>query len=162
MSRRTDPRCWSFTGGNYHNDPSWATGGPFERHLKGWLTTPQPDQFLSSLAESLEDDSTIAEIWEDGDRPVAFLWVTFHEIESYSISYAEVRDLEVAPDFQRRGIGLRLLERAEKLARERGAVLLRSETGAGNTASRRLHEKHGFGEFRVQYEKLLTDSPKDT
>jgi GNAT superfamily N-acetyltransferase len=44
-------------------------------------------------------------------------------------------DIAVAPDYQRKGIGTMMLEHIEKLAKERGATMLRSNTGIVDTAS---------------------------
>ena len=115
--------------------------------------------FLTSLAESTRDPKTIAELWEDDGQTVGFLWVTFYEIGDYSITVADVCDLEVSPEFHRRGIGTAMLERAESTARQRGADLLRSDTGVSNVPMRRLFEKRGFETYRLQYEKLLTELP---
>jgi len=46
-----------------------------------------------------------------------------------------------------RGIGTKLLEFCEKLARSWGAGSIRLETNADNTAAGKLYEKAGFVEF---------------
>ena len=138
--------------GNYHSDSSWATEDAFDRYLHEWLCTSQPGAFLTSLFESTKDPKTIADLWEDDGQTVGFLWVTFYDIVGYSITVAEVRDLEVSPELHGRGIGTRMLEFAESIALEHGADLLRSETGVSNVPMRRLFEKRGFETHRVQYE----------
>jgi ribosomal protein S18 acetylase RimI-like enzyme len=65
-------------------------------------------------------------------------------------------DIEVVPSHQRIGIGTLLLQHAESLARERGAVVLRSETAVKNEASQVLYKKLGFSPDRVRLEKTLT------
>ena len=60
---------------------------------------------------------------------------------------------------RRQGIGTEILEHVEALARERGADLLRSDTGIENLASDRLHTKAGFKPIRTEYEKVLTPPP---
>ncbi len=82
----------------------------------------------------------------------------FQEIEGYDLTVAAVNDIEVVAARQRQGIGTLMLQRAEALARERGAQLLRSETGSENVASQGLHAKLGFEVFRLQYEKRLNDT----
>ncbi|MCH8316427.1 MAG: GNAT family N-acetyltransferase, partial [Planctomycetes bacterium] len=130
------------------------------QYLIEWLSTSQPDVFPTSVAESTRDPKTIAELWEDHGQTVGFLWVTFYEIVDYSITVAEVRDLEVSPEFHRRGIGTQMLEHAENVVRSHGADLLRSETETANVASQRMHEKYGFATYHLQYEKLLTELPR--
>jgi len=129
---------------NYESDTLWAKSMPFEQYREKWLSTSQPFSFLSALAESMKDGKTIAEIWEDKGQIIACVWVTFTDIPDYNLTIAEVKDIVVAPGFQRRGIGLKVLEHVEQLVRENGAQVLRSETGIDNVASQRLHEKSGF------------------
>lgn len=143
--------------GNYESETPWAKSIPFERYREKWLSTSQPVSFLSALAESMKDEKTIAEIWEDKGQIIPYVWVTFTDIPDYNLTIAEVKDIVVAPDFQRRGIGLKVMEHVEQLARERGAQVLRSETGIDNVASQRLHEKSGFQTYGMLYEKVLDD-----
>jgi ribosomal protein S18 acetylase RimI-like enzyme len=91
----------------------------------------------------------------DGGEVVGFLWVTFAEIEGYELTVAEVMDIELIPAYQRQGHGSMILAHAETLAIERGAQVLRSETGVENVASQALHRKAGFEVHRLRYEKLL-------
>ena len=146
--------------GNYESDPAWAKAVPYDDYRAKWLATPQPETFLSSLPKSIKDSRTIAEIWEHDGQAVAFLWVTFVEISGYDLTIAEVNDLEVSPEFHRRGIGSRMMEHAEQMARERGADLLRTETGVANVATQALLARSGFQVHRLQYEKVLSDNIK--
>ncbi len=145
---------------NYASESQWAKETPFEQYRDKWLATSQPEVFLKSLSESMSDERTIAEIWEDASAVIGYLWVTFSEINGYSITIAEVRDIIVTADYRRRGIGLKIMAHAEQLARERGADILRSETGIDNLASQKLHKSSGFETYRIQYEKLLTNPLK--
>jgi len=103
----------------------------------------------------MKDIRTIAEVWEDKGSIIAYAWVIFTDIRDYNLTIAEVMDIAVAPDYQRRGIGLEMLTHIEQLARERGANILRSGSGIENVASQGLHEKSGFTTYRMLYEKVL-------
>jgi len=142
---------------NYESESPWARTVPFEQYREKWLSTSQTKTFLGDLAESMADERTITEIWEDDHVCVGYLWVTFSSVRDYNLTIAEVRDIAVVEEYQRRGIGRRMLEHAEQLARDRGAHLLRSETGTDNTASQGLHVNFAFKPYRIQYEKLLTN-----
>ncbi len=85
------------------------------------------------------------------------IWVSFSEIQDYDLIVAEVMDIVVAPNYQHRGIGLKLMKRVERSSLERGATLLRSDTGIENMASQRLHEKAGLKPYRIIYEKVLQE-----
>ncbi len=141
--------------GNYESDVPWFRRAGWDGYRKEWLATPQPGEFLASLEDSLADSRTVAEIWEANGESIGFLWVTFSEVTGYDISLAEIRDLEVSPTHQRRGIGRLMLKSAERVARAAGATALRSETGIPNDASQALHAKGGFETYRVLYEKML-------
>jgi len=141
---------------NYESETPWARRVSYERYREKWLSTPQPESFLSDLANSMRDKRTMTEILEDDGVLVGYLWVTFNDVEGYDITIASIMDMAVAPDYQRRGIGLKMMRHIEETARERGATLLRSDTGTENTASQKLHEKAGFKPYRIHYEKVLS------
>lgn len=146
----------------FHAQANYASDSPSARRVSyacyraKWLSTPQPAIFLRALKRSVKDKRTIANVWETQDRRVvAYVWVTFTEVPEYDFTFAEVRDIAVAPRYRRRGIGWTILRSVEDAARKKGANALRSETGAGNIASRGLHEKLGFKRHRILYEKGL-------
>jgi GNAT superfamily N-acetyltransferase len=148
---------------NYESATPLVRGEPYEQYRMKWLSTSpsQPEIFLKDLAESMTDERTIAEIWEDGGAVVlvGYLWVKFSDLRwgDEDLTIAEVYDLAVTEDYQRRGIGRKLLAHAEQLARERGADILRSGTGIENTISQKLHTSSAFKTYYIQYEKLLTN-----
>jgi len=146
---------------NYASETTWARRDPYDQYRAKWFSTSQPDEFYAYLVETTQDQRTIAEIWFDDEtgQVVGYLWVVFQDIKDYGISIAEINDLLVTPEYQGRGIGLRMLEYVEKKARERGADILRSETGIENIPSRKLHEKFGFQTCRVLFEKKLGEQP---
>ncbi len=142
---------------NYESDSPWARRMPYEQYREGWRSSGQPESFLTDLAASMEDERTIAEVWEDDGSVIGYLWVTFTDVRDYGLAIAYVRDIAVTSSHQRRGVAQKMLEHVEELARARGARLLRSDTGIENVASERLHTKFGFKPYHIQYEKLLVD-----
>jgi ribosomal protein S18 acetylase RimI-like enzyme len=141
--------------GMFENDSASLRIGDLADYRAWWGQTAQSDEFLELLADSLEDERTIAEVWEEDGRLVAFLWVVFSRIAGYEVTVAEVNDLEVLPTHQRVGIGTMLMQHAEQLAREHGADLLRAETGVDNQAYQGLHRKLGLAPYRIRFEKRL-------
>ena len=73
----------------------------------------------------------------------------------YNATSAEIDDIMVAPAYQRRCLATQIIERVERLARERGATLLRSRIGVENNASQGLHAKFDFKTSALEYEKEL-------
>ena len=141
---------------------NYASGSPvlrraytFEQFREVWLNSRGPEEYLSELAQSMKDGRTIAEIWEDGGSPVAYIWASFTDWPEYKTTGAEIHDIMVVPEYQRRGIALQVIRHVEKLACERGATILRSGTGIENIASQGLHKKAGFYTQRVEFEKEL-------
>lgn len=148
---------------NYESETPYARRMTYEQYRETWLRTPQPESFLSDLADSMQHERTLAQIVEDNGEVAGYLWVTFTDVPGYDVTIAEIMDLIVAPEHRRRGIGQRMMTTIEKEARKRGATLLRSDTGIENVASQRLHEKVGFRPYRIHYEKVLRyDKPELT
>jgi ribosomal protein S18 acetylase RimI-like enzyme len=140
---------------NYESETPYMRKSSYEKYRNKWLRTSQPESFLSDLEKTMEENRTIAEILEDDKGKVGYLWVTLTDIQDYSMTVAGIMDIAVAPDYQREGIGTMMLEHIEELAKEKGAALIRSDTGIENIASQRLHEKFGFKPYRIHYEKAL-------
>ena len=140
---------------NFESESSWARAISYPKYREKWLSTDQPESFLADLRESMSDPRTIAEIWEEEDATIGYVWATFTEVRDYDLMIAEVNDIAVNQSYRGRGIGTEMLKHIEQLARDRGAHILRSETGIENTSSDRLHMRVGFKPYRIQYEKVL-------
>ncbi len=143
---------------NYESETTWAREVPYESYREKWLSTSQPESFISSLRESTKDERTIAEILEEEGEIIGYVWVKFSDIPDYDITLAEIMDIVVVRNYRRRGVGLRLMKRIESLALNRGANLIRSDAGVENTASQRLHERAGFRPYRIVYEKVINEA----
>lgn len=130
---------------NFESETPWARKVPYEEYREKWLSTSQPDSFISHLKETVKDQRTIAEILEEEGNPVAYIWVIFSDIQGYDVTVGEVMDVVVTPSYRHRGIGMKLMKHMERLSHARGASLLRSGTGIENKASQRLHEKPALG-----------------
>jgi len=140
---------------NYESETPYARKVPYEQYRQKWLSTMQPKTYLSDLSKSMKNKRTMAEILEDNGTPTGYLWVIFTDIQGYNMMIAQIMDIAVTPEHQRHGIGLSMLTRIEKIAKERGATFLRSDTGIENVASQKLHKKFGFRIKRIEYEKIL-------
>ncbi len=76
---------------NYESDrPSLRKAYTFDQFRDIWMRSRQPEEFLSALEASLKDPRTIAEIWEDGGTPVAYVWVKFIDWPEYGATRAEI------------------------------------------------------------------------
>jgi GNAT superfamily N-acetyltransferase len=141
---------------NYASDTPQARKTPYEEYWEKWMRSPQPEQYLTRLKESLDDKRTFAEFVEDEHGTIiGYLWVIFEDIEGYDRTIAYVMDIAVMADFRGQGVGTEIMGHIEEVTRVRGANLLRSDTGIENEASQKLHEKLGFKPYHILYEKDL-------
>jgi len=91
---------------------------------------------------------------EDGVGIVGF--VMFHvEDESGGGRRGVVENLYIAPPYRDRGVGSRLLSRAEERLVDRGAAFVSLEAMADNEDARRFYRRHGYDPHRVRLEKPL-------
>lgn len=69
--------------------------------------------------------------------------------------YGLISDLVVGGNYRERGVGRRLLERAEELLTERGATRLEIKTLFENIEARAFYESRGYMPHQVTYAKAL-------
>lgn len=142
---------------NYESETPYARQVSYRQFREKWLRTSQPESYLSHLSKTMKDKRTMAEILEDDDNIVGYLWVTITDIEGYDITIAEVMDIAVVPNYQRRGIGLKMMKHIEEMAKKKGATLLRSDTGIENIASQRLLKNLGSGPIASIMKRFFLD-----
>ena len=70
-----------------------------------------------------------------------------HAVMSVAVGEAHLLNLCIAPRWQGRGLGRRLLGRVIRMAAERQADTLFLEVRASNVAAQALYESEGFGEI---------------
>lgn len=142
---------------NYESDTPWQKEVSYACYREEWFSQKgQIDEFLEALAESMEEERTIADIILDDDEEViGYLWVPFFPEDHIGLTFAEVNDLYVEPAFRNQGIATYLMQYAENHARKNHAKVLRSSSGSGNHKSIAMHKKLGYSPYRYSYEKLL-------
>jgi len=127
----------------------------YEKYRKKWMSTTQTKEFLSRLEKSLKNERTIAKIVEANKKVIGYFWVQFFDVIGYDLTYAEISELAVLPEYQRKGIATKMLSYIEKEVRKKGVKVIRSGTGILNIPSQKLHKKLGYKPIRISYEKIL-------
>jgi 8-oxo-dGTP diphosphatase len=142
---------------NYECESDFGKQMPYEMYRKKWLNTEkQVEAFISALCNSMDDNRTIAEILVGDDgATLGYIWVTFIDIADYNLIIAEINEIAVSKQYRNTGIATYAIEYIEKIAKTKGAHILRSGTGNGNIPSKNLHERCGFMPYRIEYEKKL-------
>jgi len=109
--------------------------------LNAVLLEHTPAEFCSHMTvEQMADaDTTVFIARDDGGRAVAC-----GALRRHGDGIGEVKRMYTIPAEQGRGIGGRILERIEALAREEGLTLLVLETGHVHDAAYRVYERGGF------------------
>jgi putative acetyltransferase len=108
--------------------------------LNAHLLTLTPPEFCSHMTvEDMADgDRTVFVAREDGEA------VACGALRRDADGVGEVKRMYTIPDRQGEGIGGRILERIEALARDEGLTRLVLETGHAHHAAYRVYERGGF------------------
>jgi len=147
---------------NYECDTPWARKIPYEEYRAKWFAwTGQQDGFLSALRDSMKDSRTIAETikTETGEK-IGYLWVPFYGNDPNFI-FADVQDIYIEEAYRRTGIAAYLMDYAEQSAKRNGAKVIRSGTGCENVKSQAMHQKLGYYQYRMEYEKVLREDTQN-
>jgi ribosomal protein S18 acetylase RimI-like enzyme len=133
----------------------------YEKYRKKWLSSGQTREFLSRLRKSMKEKRTIAKMVEENNEIVGYMWVQFFDIIGYNETYAEISELAVLPEYQRRGIATKMIKYIENEVRNPapmhrcGVKFIRSGTGILNIPSQKLQDKLGYKPIWTRYEKKL-------
>ncbi len=80
-------------------------------------------------------------------------------LDEPSAGTVEIMNISVDPSYQRRGIGRRLLQFAERIAREKGFVRLLIGTGNSSISQLALYQSEGFEMVRIEKDYFLKNYP---
>jgi len=135
--------------------------------LNAHLLTLTPPEFCSHMTveEMADEDTTVFVARGDADEAVAC-----GALRRHGDGVGEVKRMYTIPERQGEGIGGRILEAIEALAREKRLTRLVLETGHAHHAAYRMYERGGFTRcgpvldypdtgWSVFYEKILVTTP---
>ena len=144
---------------NYVSSSPWAKNVPFEQFREKWFGTSQTTVYLSDLAESMEHERTIAEIWEIHRATAGYVWAVFNDVPEYDFTFVELIDLAVAPDFRRRGLASQMVSHVEELSRARAAKAVYSSAAWESARLASTGFEPWVSPQELRFEKLLV--PED-
>jgi ribosomal protein S18 acetylase RimI-like enzyme len=128
-----------------------------QHHLQLAPATPRyemPDEdWLRQTKAALDDPSKRFYVAARGGAVLGFVKLLFEQ-KSWGLS-CEVETLVVDEEAREQGIGSRLMERAEEVARQQGAVAMRVNVLKSNADGRRFYERDGYRPIAVRYGKPL-------
>ena len=121
--------------------------------------TAMADKYLEYLVRQCAETDGEIYLAEKDDQVVGMVCI-FARVQSEAADeeeyeYAYISDLVVRVSSRHRGIGRRLLNRAEAHARSKGAKILRISVQAGNAVARDLYLASGFKEKAIILQKVI-------
>jgi ribosomal protein S18 acetylase RimI-like enzyme len=140
---------------NYECESPYFQDKSYEKYRKKWMSSGQTKEFLSRLRKSIIDKRTIAKMVEENGEIVGYMWVQFFDVIGYDLTYTEISELAVIPEYRRKGIATKMIKYIEKEVRKRGIKIIRSGTGILNIPSQKLHDKLGYKPIWTRYEKAI-------
>ncbi|MBX5327461.1 MAG: ribosomal protein S18-alanine N-acetyltransferase [Candidatus Bathyarchaeia archaeon] len=116
----------------YKIEQQCFTQEAFSKNQIAWLLkSPVAVSFLAKENNEIVG-FIIGVIYENGEKPVGRIFT-----------------IDVAPAHRRKGVGIRLLKRAEKEFADLGVKICYLEVRADNVAAKQLYKKVGYKEIRV-------------
>lgn len=111
---------------------------------------PTPDRHHDRLAAQAAGEVAYLTAW-DGATPVGHLLLLWGGTSDEPVApllrgCADIQDLFVAEERRSQGIGSRLLDEAERMARERGYRRIGLAVGIDNVRARALYERRGYAD----------------
>lgn len=126
-----------------------------EFELPHWRTKAEIDNTnLKSLQEAMKmshPDSAIFIAADENENRAGFIHLQLQKDYFNGGKVAYISDVAVEPNFEGRGVGRTLLEKAREWANEQECSLISLHVFANNTRARKIYEKLGFREEVIKY-----------
>ena len=114
------------------------------------------DENAADTYEKMRGDSRYRTFVADADGEiVGFVTAVQTLAIGYPNGYIKMNGLAVLPEFQRHGIGKKLMERVEKLAVERGASAIGLASGFQRTGAHEFYERLGYRKTSFWFRKNI-------
>ena len=115
------------------------------------------NESLSHYMEELGNNDALIIVAETTGEIVGYQYSYITELDYLegNIKECHLEAIYVEPEYRHHGIAEVMMDKTEEWARQRGAKRMKAGIYNDNVASRKLHEKHGFSEYYVEYTKPL-------
>ena len=119
------------------------------------------EKFFRNVISNDENFIFVARI---SDRAVGYVWVEVQRRPENIFKYAQKRiyihQLSVEPEFQRKGVGRKLMDAVENLAKENGISKFLLDSWKFNKEGHRFFEQLGFSCFKINMWRKLPKGGK--
>lgn len=124
------------------------------RDVLGFLSTT--DENVVKVCEKMKADKRYCIFVADLDGTVVGFVTTVETIAiDHPNGYMKVNGLAVLPEFQHCGIGKKLMERVEELARERNVSMIGLASGFQRTKAHEFYEHLGYQKSSFWFRKMM-------
>jgi GNAT superfamily N-acetyltransferase len=110
---------------------------------------------LKYFTELINDESNLCLIAEDDGKAIGYLAASPKKFTYRTLSYTELENMGVTPEYQSKGIGAQLLELYLQWSREGGYEKAYVNTFAKNAGALKFYRKHGFADIDISLEMKL-------
>ncbi len=108
-----------------------------------------------SFKKVLENENNYILVVEDEEKLVAFATFSVRDVVRYPRPIVELDELFVASEYRQHGLGKKLLEKVEALARERNCYRMFIESGYEREAAHAFYEALGYTNYGYHFTKNL-------
>lgn len=111
------------------------------------------DFFMRTYLDGLDNKDIYYIVYRHEDKIIAFMSLYIHYYLHHHDVTGEIVELIVLPEYRGLKVGHRLIEYAEKLAKEKGLVELELSTSTYRKKAHLFYEAHGFVRDHYNYTK---------
>ena len=130
------------------------------KHHPDIFKMPQSDDFAITFFDEILADPSVAIYIAEGDaQALGYIFCKLFERPenpfNYTNRFLQIEHIAVRPDAQQHGVGMALMNRVEKLARQIHVTKIQLNSWDFNTQAHTFFEKHGFAKIEHRFWRYL-------
>jgi ribosomal protein S18 acetylase RimI-like enzyme len=114
-----------------------------------WAKSEKGKAYFSKLLNNPESYCLIA---ENNDKAVGYLVASVKNVSYRKSRCAEIKNIEVSPDYRSQGIGSKLIQKCLEWAKTKGYQKVYVNAYFGNKEAIKFYKKNGFSEIDLGLE----------